>query len=71
MFTDIAKTNREGMFVAALPFYIGLTVSVTAGYASFPLVFDLSVVEWFNEHYVTSEMPPPEDLETPLEVGAA
>mmetsp|Transcript_23626 Transcript_23626/g.51160 ORF Transcript_23626/g.51160 Transcript_23626/m.51160 type:complete len:313 (-) Transcript_23626:678-1616(-) len=71
VFKEIAGTNREGMFLAALPFYFGFGVSVTGGYASIPLTFNLSVVEWFNEKFVTSEMPPMEDLETWLEVGAA
>ncbi|KAL7526005.1 hypothetical protein ACHAXR_001265 [Thalassiosira sp. AJA248-18] len=71
VFNEIAKTNREGMFAAALPFYFGFGVSVTAGYASIPLTFNLATVEWFNHNYVTAEMPPPEDLETWLEVGSA
>lgn len=71
VFNEIAKTNREGMFAAALPFYVGFGASVTAGYASIPLTFNLATVEWFNHNYVTAEMPPPEDLETWLEVGSA
>ena len=34
-------------------------------------MFDLNTVQWFNERFVTSELPPPEDLETWLEVGSA
>ena len=71
VFKGIAKTNREGMFVAALPFYIGFGVSAIGGYASIPLVFDLGTVEWFNQHFVTADLPPYEDLETALEVGSA
>ena len=71
MFDKIAKTNREGMKLAALPFYIGFGSAITAGYASIPLVFNLQAVEWFNEKYVTAELPPPEELETWLEVGSA
>lgn len=71
VFKNIAETNREGMFLAALPFYLGVGVSVTGGYASIPLTFNLASVEWFNEKFVTSELPPMEDLETWLEVGAA
>ncbi len=56
--------------MAALPFYTGVFVSVTAGYVSIPLVFHRGIVEWFNEKYVTAEMPPVEDLETWLEVGS-
>ncbi len=70
VFEKIAKTNREDMPLAALPFYTGVFVSVTAGYVSIPLVFHRGIVEWFNEKYVTAEMPPVEDLETWLEVGS-
>lgn len=71
VFKEIAKTNREGMFIGALPFYFGVGASVTLGYASIPLVFDLNTVEWFNEKFVTTELPPVQDLETWLEVGSA
>mmetsp|Transcript_28853 Transcript_28853/g.54551 ORF Transcript_28853/g.54551 Transcript_28853/m.54551 type:complete len:326 (-) Transcript_28853:201-1178(-) len=71
VFEKIAKTNREGMALAAFPFYLGFGIAVTAGYASFPLVFHKETVEWFNEKFVTLELPPPEDLETYFEVGAA
>jgi hypothetical protein len=26
---------------------------------------------WFNHHFVTAELPPPEDMETWLEIGSA
>ena len=71
VFKEIAKTNREGMLSAALPFYVGFGASFTGGIVSIPLVFNLKTVEWFNEAYVTAELPPPEDLETWLEVGSA
>eukprot|EP00580_Thalassiosira_gravida_P003444 CAMPEP_0201621948 /NCGR_PEP_ID=MMETSP0492-20130828/47154_1 /ASSEMBLY_ACC=CAM_ASM_000837 /TAXON_ID=420259 /ORGANISM="Thalassiosira gravida, Strain GMp14c1" /LENGTH=503 /DNA_ID=CAMNT_0048091519 /DNA_START=173 /DNA_END=1686 /DNA_ORIENTATION=- len=71
VFEKIAETNREGMTAAAFPFYLGMGVALTAGYASFPLVFHKETVEWFNEAFVTSELPPKEDLETYFEVGAA
>merc|ERR1712113_571527 len=44
--------------------------SLIAGVVSFPMIFDLSTVTKFNEAFVTSELPPPEDLETYLEVGS-
>jgi hypothetical protein len=33
-------------------------------------VFDLPTVLWFNEHFVTMEVPGAEDLETEFEVGS-
>ena len=71
VFNEIAKTNREGMSAAALPFQIGLSAALVGGWVSIPLVFNLQAVEWFNEKFVTAEMPPPADLETWLEVGSA
>jgi len=70
-FDKVAATNREGMRPAALPFYLGFGVAFTGAIVSIPMVFHLPTVEWFNEAYVTSDLPPPRDLETWLEVGAA
>lgn len=69
-FEQIAAKNREGMWLLTLPYKIGITVAVTAATCSFPMVFDLGTVEWFNEFYVTADVPEPKDLETPLEVGS-
>ena len=54
VFNEIAKTNREGMALAATPFYVGLSAAVIGGYGSIPLVFNLSAVDWFNEKFVTA-----------------
>ena len=37
----------------------------------FRLVFNFDAVNWFNDKFVTADMPPPADLETWLEVGSA
>jgi hypothetical protein len=71
IFKKIAETNREGMQIYALPFYTGFGAAFTGGFLSIPLVFNLNTVNWFNDHFVTAEMPPPEDLMTILEVGSA
>ena len=55
VFNEIAKTNREGMALAATPFYVGLSAAVIGGYGSIPLVFNLSAVDWFNEKFVTGK----------------
>jgi len=69
-FQEIADTNRQGMYLLAVPYSIGIGVAFIAGLSSIPLVFDLSTAEWFNTHYVTTDVPEPEDLETFLEVGS-
>lgn len=69
-FEKIAKKNREGMALAALPYQLGIVLGVAAAVGSIPLVFDLQTTLWFNELYVTTEVAAPEDLETALEVGS-
>jgi hypothetical protein len=69
-FMQIAAKNRQGMWLLTVPYKIGIGVACTAAFASFPLVFDLSTVQWFNENFVTADIPEPKDLETPLEVGS-
>lgn len=70
VFEEIAAKNRQGMWLLVIPYKIGIVVAVTAAASSFPLVFDLGTVEWFNQHFVTADVPEPKDLETPLEVGS-
>lgn len=71
VFIEIAKTNREGMPIFALPFYVGFGAAFTGAWVSIPMVFHKSSVEWFNEMFVTSDLPDARDFETVLEVGAA
>jgi len=68
-FLKIIASNRAGLFVATLPYKIGIFSAVFAGFASFPMIFEINTVMWFNELYVTTEVPEAKDLETPLEVG--
>ena len=69
-FDLIAAKNREGMFLLALPYQIGITAALVAGFGSLPMVFSLPVAEWFNQYYVTTDVPEPQDLETMLEIGS-
>ena len=69
-FEAIAEKNKEGNFSRTLPHQIGITAALTAGFASIPMCFHLPTVVWFNEGYVTSDIPEPKDLETWLEVGS-
>jgi hypothetical protein len=69
-FDIIAAKNRENMYLLSLPYHIGITVALSAGFLSLPMVFHLETAEWFNHHFVTTEVPEPEDLETFLEVGS-
>ena len=47
---------------------VGILSAVAMGFGSLPMVFDFNLAVWFNHHYVTTDVPEPEDLETWLEV---
>jgi len=70
VFEAVERKNQEYMYALALPYKLGIAAALTAGFVSFPMVFDASLVHWFNEHYVTADVPEPKDLETALEVGS-
>ena len=69
-FEVIEKANKEFSFIKTMPYKIGIASALTAGFASIPLCFDIGTAVWFNENYVTTDVPEPKDLETMLEVGA-
>jgi len=70
IFTQIEKKNYEYEILMALPFQTGIVLCFLGGAISIPLVFHLSTVEFFNDHFVTAEHPPTKELETALEVGS-
>eukprot|EP01049_Picozoa_sp_SAG25_P009932 SAG25_NODE_1032_length_4223_cov_96.274006_1_plen_220_part_00 len=63
---DIMKTSHV---LAASYYKFAAASAVVVGFASFPMCFDLTTVMWFNKIAVTTEVPPPDDLETIFEVG--
>lgn len=69
-FKEIKLENENAQGYYALPNKIGVVSATTAAFVSFPLVFDTNVVHWFNERFVTADVPEPKDLETWLEVGS-
>mmetsp|Transcript_9291 Transcript_9291/g.9369 ORF Transcript_9291/g.9369 Transcript_9291/m.9369 type:complete len:235 (+) Transcript_9291:54-758(+) len=69
-FISIKAINCEWMFLATLPYKVGLFSSLTIAFASIPMIFDKKTVVWFNNNYVTAEVPDPKDLQTWLEVGS-
>ena len=69
-FQEISAKAYEGKGVATLPYKIGIAAALSAGFASIPLCFNLSVAQSFNELFVTTDIPEPRDLETWLEVGS-
>mmetsp|Transcript_41833 Transcript_41833/g.100411 ORF Transcript_41833/g.100411 Transcript_41833/m.100411 type:complete len:296 (+) Transcript_41833:309-1196(+) len=69
-FKQIAEKNREGVALASLPYKIGITTALVAGFGAIPMVFEVNLSMWFNEGFVTMDIPEPNELDTPLEVGA-
>ena len=67
---ELERANKELMSIGTIPFKIGLVVSSFAGFASFPLCFDINTTKWFNENFVNEEVADPKDLQTMLEVGS-
>lgn len=62
--------NRQGLWMATLPYKLGIVTAVSVATLSIPMIFEINTVLWFNELYVTSDVPEAKDLETPLEVGS-
>ena len=56
--------------VLRLPYTLGTALALGAAVLSIPLCFHTGTAFWFNQHFVTTDIPPPEDLETILETGA-
>ena len=59
-----------GLFMFTLPYKVGIASSVLLGFGCIPLIYHLDSVLWFNEAFVTSDIPDDKDLETPLEVSS-
>jgi len=66
---EIKGYNYVAMWVHHIPYKLGLASAMTAGMLSFPFIFHRGTVEWFNEKYVTTDVPIAADLETPLEIA--
>jgi hypothetical protein len=69
-FDEIEAANRRGLFMSTLPYKMGVFTALLFGFGSIPMIFELNTALWFNEAYVTTDVPEARDLETPLEVGS-
>lgn len=68
-FTKIEEAN-QGTDVRTIPYFVGIGAGMFMAAGSLPMVFDLTTAKWFNELYVTTDVPEAVDLETWLEVGS-
>jgi hypothetical protein len=66
---EIDQASRSYMSLTSIPYKVGIALALTSSIASFPLIFDHDAVTWFNETFVTADIPETKDLETWLEVG--
>merc|ERR1711862_823667 len=66
----VKEANKNISPHLALPNKAGVIASVSGAFLSFTLCFHYPTVNWFNEYFVTADIPEPKDLETCLEVGA-
>lgn len=53
-FMEIVAENRKGLWLATLPYKLGMVTAVTVATVSIPMIFEINTVLWFNELYVTS-----------------
>ena len=65
-FHKIAARARQGMVRQCLPYQIGIAGALLGAFGAIPMVFDVNTAMWFNETYVTMDIPPPSDLDTSL-----
>lgn len=70
IFEKIKAENTNISSHLALPNKAGVIASVSGAFLSIPLCFHYPTVHWFNEYFVSADVPEPRDLETWLEVGA-
>ena len=66
---EMDKIVHELMHLEYVPYHLGIGTAVVTGTAAFPLIFHRGTAEWFNEKFVTAEVPEAADLETIWEVG--
>ena len=48
-FQAVVETNREGLFMATMPYRIGIGTALAMGFGSVPMIFQLDTALWFNE----------------------
>eukprot|EP00546_Thalassionema_frauenfeldii_P002859 CAMPEP_0178934396 /NCGR_PEP_ID=MMETSP0786-20121207/23838_1 /TAXON_ID=186022 /ORGANISM="Thalassionema frauenfeldii, Strain CCMP 1798" /LENGTH=177 /DNA_ID=CAMNT_0020612171 /DNA_START=57 /DNA_END=587 /DNA_ORIENTATION=+ len=68
-FQEIEKVNRA-FDIRTTPYFAGIAIGAATTAVSLPMVFYLPTAKWFNEKYVTTDVPEAVDLETFLEVGS-
>jgi len=68
--TEIANERKRLFVFEYLPYHTGMAAALGGGLISFPMIFHGDTVLWFNDKFVTTDVPDMKDLETFLEVGS-
>ena len=61
------SSNMTFMSILTVPYKVGIAGGLISAAVTIPLCFDLNTALWFNECYVTTDVPEGKDLETWLE----
>merc|ERR1740124_209893 len=67
---EMLRFNKNQMHAHIVPYVTGLTAAMTGFVVSWPLVFGKETARWFNDEFVTMDLPAPGEVETVLEVGS-
>ncbi|KAJ3396592.1 hypothetical protein HDU92_002540 [Lobulomyces angularis] len=70
IFKQIEDSNRKKLRYYIFPTYFGIFSSICGAGICLPMVFQKDSAVWFNEIFVTKDLPAMEDFETCFEVGA-
>lgn len=66
---EIDTFNDRNLWIGTLPYKVGIGVALVSGFGAIPMVFEVNTAMWFNELFVTTDVPEAKDLETVWEVG--
>lgn len=67
---EIGTENRSLMKLEYFPYHGGIGAALVGGLFSWPMIFHKETALWFNDKFVTTDVPEVADLETFWEVGA-
>jgi len=68
--SEIKAHNSSVEWLVTLPYKVGISVAGVTGIGCIPMVFHTDTVKYFNQHYVTTDVPEPQDMETVWEIGS-
>lgn len=68
--SEMSELLHSRAAVYSWPYSLGFVCLGGSLIASMPMVFSKRCAIWFNEAYVTADVPPADDIETLLEIGS-